>query len=142
MDFTNTIIVIGAASSWMMAGVIWVVHLLHYPAFLFVEESQFSAFHQFHTKKISFIVVPVMLAELFSAIYWVFFTQLPLVLTVSSLVLVVAIWVATFSLQVPLHNKLSEGYDTANIHKLVSTNSIRTGLWSLKAILALFVVLY
>jgi len=142
MDFTNTVIVMGAASSWMMAGVIWVVHLLHYPAFQFIEKKQFATFHQFHTQKISFIVIPVMLIELFGTFYWVFFTQLPLVLTVSSLVIVVAIWVATFALQVPLHNKLSKGYDISNIDKLVSTNGIRTGLWSLKAVLALFVLLY
>ena len=140
MDVTSIVIVIGAASSWMMAGVIWVVHLLHYPGFVFVEKSQFADFHKFHTNKISIIVVPVMLIELFTTIYWVFFTQLPSVLTVGSLVIVLAIWLATFSLQVPLHNTLSKGYDRNKIDKLVSTNGIRAGLWSIKAILSLFVL--
>jgi hypothetical protein len=37
--------------------------LVHYPAFLHVEELDFNAFHQRHSKMISLIVVPLMTAE-------------------------------------------------------------------------------
>ena len=49
--------------------------------------------------------------------------------------LVVAIWLSTFLVQVPLHNALAAGKDPLLIERLISTNWWRTGLWTLKAIL-------
>lgn len=53
---------------------------------------------------------------------------------------VALIWLVTFFIQVPLHNKLSEARDKEAISRLVSSNWIRTSLWSLKSILSLIIL--
>jgi hypothetical protein len=52
-----------------------------------------------------------------------------------NLALVLATWLSTVVLSVPLHNGLSEVRDSALIARLVATNWPRTILWSLRSIL-------
>ena len=48
----------------IMTGVIWVIQIVHYPSFHFIEKEFYTAFQKFHMNKISIIVIPIMLAEL------------------------------------------------------------------------------
>jgi hypothetical protein len=48
---------------------------------------------------------------------------------------VLFIWISTFTLSVPCHKKLSLGKDSKTIDQLVKTNWIRTILWSLKSLI-------
>ena len=52
------------AVSWALFGLIWTVQLVHYPAFRYIQEGQFTAFQHFHMQGITLIVLPLMLAEL------------------------------------------------------------------------------
>jgi len=93
----------------------------------------FLAFHQHHTRSITFIVMPLMLGELGLTFYlaqqqkWALIWLIPLIL-------VLLIWLSTFLIQVPLHNQLGIGQDSSLIKRLVQTNWIRTILWTIKAI--------
>ena len=49
--------------------------------------------------------------------------------------LLAAIWVTTALVQVPLHRRLSEGYDASSGRRLVTTNWLRTALWSGRGLL-------
>ena len=49
--------------------------------------------------------------------------------------LVAIVWLSTFVLQVPIHNRLKSGKDERLIRRLVATNWVRTIAWSLKALL-------
>lgn len=102
---------------------IWLIQILHYPAFHYVDRTTFPQFAKFHSSRISMIVIPLMFLELGLAIY----NPRVLILT-----LVTGIWLSTFLLQVPCHNKLSVGHDPRIVDRLISTNWIRTVLWSLK----------
>jgi phosphatidylserine synthase len=124
--------------TFALTGLIWVIQLVHYPSFAMVEKKQFKNFHQFHSRQISRLVIPLMVGELFSAalllaansslIWWI------------NLVLALAPWIFTFALSVPAHQILAEGYDAASITRLVNTNWWRTITWSLKAILLLLIL--
>ena len=140
MDITMITILAGTASSLVMAGVIWIVQLLHYPSFHYVHGDQFPGFHRFHTRSISYVVVPVMLLELATAIAWIFIDDLPKLITWPSLLVVLALWITTFSVQVPIHSRLASGKDEPLINSLVKGNWIRTLLWSIKALLGLWLV--
>jgi hypothetical protein len=102
---------------------IWLIQVLHYPTFLFVHREAFARFEAFHTRRISVIVIPLMLAEVALALA----NPRPLVAC-----LVALVWLSTFLLQVPCHNKLATGFDEATVRRLIRTNWIRTVLWSLK----------
>ena len=121
------------AISWGLFVLIWVVQLVHYPSFAYIDEKQFETFHQHHTRSISFIVLPLMLVELGLAgilsvqhnFQWNYLVPLLLVLL---------LWGSTFLMQVPAHNSLAAGKDLSTIRHLIQTNWIRTILWTLKAL--------
>ena len=64
----DLIIVIHFISTSLMVGIIWIIQLLHYPAFHFIDKANYSAFQDFHMNRVSFIVVPTMITELVSGI--------------------------------------------------------------------------
>lgn len=119
--------------SWALFGLIWIVQLVHYPSFRYVAMDRFAAFHQHHTRSISFIVLPLMLAELGLGITLVWQSDLDWRYIIA-LVMVGLIWVSTFLIQVPDHNALGQGKDDRLIERLVKTNWIRTILWTAKAL--------
>jgi hypothetical protein len=128
-----------ALTAWVLTGTIWVIQLLHYPAFRYVSAERFREFHQFHTSRITFWVAPWMSLELFGALAWWWvewerFGDTFFRFSFWNLVVVVGIWASTFFLSVPLHEKLSRGYHSKLVDRLVSTNWLRTVLWSLRAV--------
>ena len=60
----------------IMVGVIWLVQFVHYPSFNFIDKKFYSDFQNFHIKRISFIVIPVMLLELVSGLILIFLDNL------------------------------------------------------------------
>tara|TARA_B000000441_G_C21561892_1_gene243433 strand:- start:28 stop:438 length:411 start_codon:yes stop_codon:yes gene_type:complete len=122
-------------STSVMVGVIWVIQLLHYPSFHFISEKKYIEFQHFHMQRISFIVVPVMLIELASALLLAYFFESSL--TIILLALVLGIWAITFIFFTNMHQKLTDGYDHSIVDRLVQINWSRTALWSLRLIILL-----
>lgn len=120
--------------SMFLTGLIWVVQLVHYPTFHFVSEKQFVDFTSFHAKRISNIVIPVMVAEGVLSAFMVLQDPSQLVFTLNFL-MVGGIWASTFFLSVPCHKKLYDGKNGVAIDRLVRTNWVRTILWTSKSIL-------
>ena len=123
--------------SWALFGLIWIVQLVHYPTFEFVDSQNFLAFHQHHTSAITLIVMPLMVAEVGLGLYLV--KQQPAIY-LGPLILVGLIWLSTFLIQVPIHNALGNEKDSFLIQKLVNTNWIRTILWTIKGIWVSYLV--
>lgn len=133
----ETLFLDNACSSFFMAGLIWFVQVVHYPSFLDMEDSNFQQLHKNHVVRTGLVVVPPMLVELASSAMLVFFyTELPLINGVG-FSLVLAIWLSTFLLQAPTHNRLQKKIDRSLVLRLIRTNWIRTVLWSLKALLSI-----
>ena len=134
------VLLANAASTFALTGLIWTIQLVHYPAFRYIAEPQFIEFEAFHQRQNSWVVVPLMLVELATAV--VLFAwrpaSLPLNFAIAGMVIVLATWACTFAVQVPLHNRLSQGYDRAAIEALINGNWIRTVLWSMRAGLLLW----
>ena len=57
----------------IMVGVIWVIQLVHYPSFRFTDREKYVSFQIFHMRKISFIVMPVMVLEFLSGLLLVLY---------------------------------------------------------------------
>tara|TARA_B100001559_G_C16329468_1_gene542671 strand:+ start:334 stop:750 length:417 start_codon:yes stop_codon:yes gene_type:complete len=120
-------------STSVMVGVIWVVQIIHYPSFHFINEKKYVEFQHFHMQRISFIVIPPMLIELASALLFAYFYRSSL--TIILLALVLGIWVITFIFFTNMHQKLTNGYDRSIVDNLVQMNWSRTALWSLRLII-------
>ena len=122
-------------STSVMVGVIWVIQLLHYPSFHFINEKKYIEFQHFHMQRISLIVIPVMLIELASALLLSYFFRSSL--TIILLALLLGIWGITFIFFTNMHQKLTNGFDPSIVDKLVKINWSRTALWSLRLIILL-----
>ena len=117
----------------VMTGIIWQVQLLTYPQFLKVPVADFPDYHQSHTERMAWVVGLPILAEmaLASLTAW----QLRSGISYVGLGLVIAIWGITALFHIPLHNRLARGHDLSSIRKLISTNWLRTFLWSARTAL-------
>jgi hypothetical protein len=137
-----TLLIIHAAVTLLMLGVILVVQLVHYPLFRYVRAANYEAFQAAHMRRITWIVAPAMSIELGAAgwIAWAPPLGVPAWMAWTGLGLVAFIWGTTALVQVPLHARLTKGFDAAAHRRLVATNWLRTGAWALRAGLALWML--
>jgi len=113
---------------------ILLIQLLHYPSFSYYDSTTFAQAMQFHQQRISWVVIPLMLAEL-AVCLWLVIERGGL-LAWGGLTMVGLIWLVTYTQQVPAHQKLLEGKNEELILRLTKGNWLRTGLWTLKLAIA------
>lgn len=137
MNYLTLIVLVNAAATLFMTGVIWLVQIVHYPLMANVGASGYREYQNLHEQWITWVVGPPMLVELITAV---------LLLTHGSshfsawkiwagLALVAVAWLSTAFLQVPCHGLLEDGFDAIAHRRLVSTNWIRTIAWTLRSLL-------
>jgi hypothetical protein len=108
---------------------IWMVQLIVYPSFTYYKPKNLIEWHQKYTTGIAVVVIPLMLAQLVLAIVAVFYK--PNFTAISTLVIVLFLWIFTFLSFAPLHFKISEGkHNQKLLQLLIQRNWIRTFLWS------------
>lgn len=119
-----------------MCGIIWIIQLVHYPAFLYVDVLKATSFELFHQNAITPIVLPLMLLEV--ATFGLLFKQgeRDRGFLCSGIILAI-LWLSTFLIQTPIHQELEFGLSPDLITKLILTNWIRTLGWSIRIILIL-----
>ena len=109
---------------------IWIVQLVIYPSFLFYPSADLIAWHKTYTVRITIIVMPLMVGQLFLALY-ALYEELS-VISIARGILILVIWILTFLIFVPIHNNIQAGkFDTLLLRKLVQSNWLRTLLWTL-----------
>ncbi len=142
MNFSLILVLSNLLATFYMIGLIWMVQIVHYPLFAKVGPEQFVGYQTSHQSLTSLVVGPPMLIELLSAVGLIWYrpagiTDWPVV---TSLALLVIIWLSTMLIQVPCHEQLTRGFD-ASVHRwLVVSNWIRTAGWSLRGVLAVWML--
>ncbi len=136
------VLVVHLAATGALMGLIWTIQLVHYPLFPLVDQVEFVAFEQRHSFRVSLIVGPLMAAELLSAL-WIAW-RLPFGIAPATA------WAALFVLgivhgctvlfSVPAHQRLGRGFDSATHKRLLLTNWIRTAGWTVRTLLAMWMV--
>ena len=119
----------------IMVGISLITHFVTYPSFKLIKSSSFSEFHKSYTNKMLFIVAPVMILELISSLLLVNFDKSDNNLEIGLLITLMLIWLLTFFIIVPIHNKLTLNYNKDLNQKLIKYNGLRTILWMIKLIL-------
>jgi len=132
-----------------MTGLIWLVQLVQYPLFKDVGAQNFANYHALHSQRITWIVAPVMGVQLISAIWGTYLEFQPnentshlLSPSTATLCLLLSIGVfgVTALASVPMHRILAGGFDLHAYQRLVSTNWLRTAIWTLHALIGFFFV--
>lgn len=130
----DNLLLIQFTATALMTGIIWFVQIVHYPLFGRIPADGFTHYEQAHTVRTGWVVAPLMLLELATA------AALPLLRApvsatpayLAALGCLLLIWASTFLIQVPLHGILERHPDAAAMRRLVTTNWIRTLLWSVR----------
>jgi len=136
------ILLVHAASTLFMTGLIWFVQIVHYPLFDGVGRDGFAEYERRHSGATALIVGPVMVVELATAVALVVARpgNVPGWAVWMGTILVAAIWLSTALLQIPEHGTLASGFDAHALRRLVATNWLRTVAWSLRSGLALWLL--
>lgn len=135
----ETLAIVHLTATGLMAGVIWYVQIVGYPIFAQVGPAGFGRYHAEHATRTARVVIPAMLVEAASAAGLAVLA--PGMATALSLFLLLVVWASTFAVQVPLHRRLSRGWDAAAARRLVATNWLRTLAWSARFGLACAILL-
>jgi uncharacterized membrane protein len=135
----SAIVLIHLASTWYMAGLIWLVQLVHYPMFEQYDEDAFIAAMVRHQRQTTWAVAPAMFIELLTAAWLAWQPPDPgqRGWWLLGLALVGVNAFSTALLQVPCHRRLLKGYDAAVHRRLVTGNWVRTLAWSARGLLVL-----
>ena len=138
----NLVFLAHAGATLYLVGLIWTVQILVYPSMKQVGENGYAAYHNLHTSRITPIVAPAMILELLTAIYLAFVSIEAINIRYFwvGLALVLIIWISTFLVQVPLHERLGTKFYIDIQKKLVRTNWIRTTAWTLRGFLVLWMI--
>ncbi|MDZ8117643.1 hypothetical protein [Pontiella agarivorans] len=124
------------ASDIAMVVLIWLVQRIIYPSFYHIDADQFTAWHARYTRRISVVVIPLMMTQAVTTAFLL--AQNPDPRLWMETVGLIAAWTVTFSLSVPCHKKLQEsGKNEEVIHRLIATNWFRTAAWTLVLLLGL-----
>ena len=114
----------------MMVSIIWLVQILHYPTFLYIDNERYTEFQNFHMKNISFLIIPLMLLEFSTGFLLLFFVdEIDFYFSISFSLLVL-IWLITALFFSKYHSALSNKYERGIILKLIRLNWVRTFFWT------------
>lgn len=139
-----TLLLVHAAATLFMAGLIWFVQLVHYPLFALVGERDYATFAREHSRRTTWVVALPMLVELATGGLLLFGRWRPAGVpdwTVwAGAILIGMVWASTMLLQIPCHDRLAEGWDAAVGRRLVRGNWIRTVGWTFRGLLVVWMV--
>jgi hypothetical protein len=129
------LLILHAAATLYMTGVIWFVQIVHYPLFSRVGRPEFTEYEREHVRRTGWVVVGPMLAELaFSmAVAWIAGGSLAWI----GLALAGVIWTSAWCWQAPAHRRLEAGFDATAHQRLTRTNWVRAVAWTARGVVAL-----
>lgn len=137
-----TVLLAHAASTWFMVGLIWTIQSVHYPLFARVGPGDFPDYETEHANRMArLLLIPAGLEVITGlALVWARPEGLPPTMVLIAGSLLAVIWITTALVQVPLHGRLARHYDRVVVAKLVSSNWLRTGLWTVRGGLVAFML--
>jgi hypothetical protein len=129
------LLVAHAFATFGMTGLIWLVQGVQYPLFKEVGADAFQTYHEGHTRRITWIVLPLMTVEASTAVaLWVLRPPgLSPMLLGAGAALVGWVWAATLWGAVGRHEVLSRGFDPTAHRSLLRINWTRTAAWTLRS---------
>lgn len=138
----SALLLLQAASTWFLVGLIWTVQLVHYPLFAQVGDDAFTAYAITHRRWMTRLVLPVMGLEVATSAWliWQRPPGVPGAVIWLGLGLIGLIWLSTAFIQTPLHQRLSQSFSATAYRALLRSNWGRVAAWSLRGLLVLWML--
>ena len=136
------VVIFNLVISSFMVGLIWLIQLVSYPLFSYVNGEDFQKYHSVHVKKITPLVAIAMTFEAGTALVLLIIApEVSGLVLVMNLLSVCLIWGSTALLQIPYHRRLEfSSNKTLYTEKLVNSNWIRTTLWTFKVVVSVWIL--
>ena len=132
-----SLLLIHAAATLYLVGLIWTIQLVHYPLLAKIGREGFVEYAADHRRRMVLALAPAWPVEGITAAWLLFAApDVPAALAWIGAALVGVIIGSTALVQVPLHGRLDEGYDAEVIRRLVTTNWLRTVAWTARGAVA------
>jgi len=141
--YFRPIIVAHVCATFFMVGLIWTVHVLHYPLFKYVGDETYVEFQQAHVDRIGPLLFIPWLTEgltLLAILGNAFIgdrrdLRVPTAINAVAMAIVLVIsgfWSA------PAHGELSDGFDPDVHNRLMNANFVRTLAWTVCGAMAVW----
>jgi len=117
-----------------LGGLIWTIQVVHYPLFALVGAEGWLRYEAEHQRRITRVVLPLMVANVVLAITLVVQHAEPLAL--ANAALVVGLFAVTGAVYAPLHGELARAFAPERIRDLVRLNWLRTAGWTVQLVVA------
>lgn len=137
----ESLLIVHLSATAFMCGVISICQWVHYPLMKLVAENRFVEYSVSHQRRISWIVLPVMVLELGTGVALLLTMPDARALCILGVGLSLLVWGSTALVQAPQHHKLKTGYDSACLDQLVSANRFRCLLWGARLFVAGLLIL-
>lgn len=138
----SAVVLLHAAATTFLAGVVWMVQVVHYPLFAAVGDDGFGAYEASHSSRIgALIMLPWALQGVTTA--WLLLAHpdgVPRWLVLVAAACAATTVLVTVVLSVPAHGVLAGGFDAAAHGRLVATNWLRTAAWTLGSAVSLAIL--
>ena len=139
------LIVVHLVSTFFLVGLIWTIHVVHYPLFAEVGDATYVAFQTAHVDRIGKLLFVPWLTEgvTLLALLWLTFVdgrrelRTPVIIGAIAMAIVLAIsgfWSA------PAHGELMDGFDSSVHDRLMTANLIRTLAWTVRGLTAVWIL--
>ena len=128
-----------------MVGLIWTIHVVHYPLFAEVGEATYVAFQSAHVDRIGKLLFVPWLTEgaTLLALLWLTFIagrrELRTPVMIGAVAMAVVLVISGFW-SAPAHGELMDGFDSAVHDRLMTANLIRTLAWSVRGVTAVWIL--
>lgn len=135
------IFIFHAAASLFLTGLIWFVQLVHYPLLREIKGYNKSAYEFTRLRLTTWVFAPAMLLEAGTGL-WLMWKEPELIqieLQWLGVGLLGIIWIATF-VQSTRHHILAISFNEKVHGRLLRINWLRTGAWSARAVLVLYIL--
>src|SRR5215207_7665434 len=127
----DALLLANAASTLFMVGLAWFVHVVHYPLFAEVADERFLGYHELHSRRTTWVVLPPMTVELLSS--FALALDPPgdsAALAVAGAALAAGTWALTGLGAVPAHRALGGGMSPSGLSRLLRADLARAIVWT------------
>lgn len=143
--YLRPLVIAHIASTLFMVGLIWTIHIVHYPLFAHVGETTYVTFQSEHVERIGkLLVLPWLIegATLLALLLIAFFgnrRDLRLSMFINGVGMAFAL-VISGVWSAPAHGKLSKGFNAEIHNRLMNANFVRTLAWSVCGVCAIWLL--
>lgn len=136
---TDALVIAHAVASLYMLGLTWFVDRVHYPMMVRYPAEGFQAIEREHMRRTGPVTAPVMLVELATGLMlpWLGPSGVGQGLAWGLALSALAAFGYTMAVFVPLHRRLSLGFDAQVHRRLCRHHTARSLLWTVRAVLVM-----